>query len=136
MPGSGGFHTSDDSAVPCAHCGSRSLTPAEAPLPTRVVNIRQRIPGAVYIGRAGKGQDGYFGNNHVVDRPCPTCPPGVVHARGEAIEIFRQEFPAHLETDPEYRRRVMALKGRPLECFCSPMRCHGDVYVEWLESQP
>jgi ribA/ribD-fused uncharacterized protein len=98
---------------------------------TTVVHISQ--PYDVYIGRAGKGTDGFFGNPHPLNKPCPLCE-GTVHARGEAIAAFAQDFAQRIETDPDFRQRVLALKGKRLGCFCKPrFACHGDVYVDWLE---
>lgn len=81
---------------------------------TRVVNIRKE-PFDIYIGRAGKGYDGYFGN------PFPT--------KNE----FKWHFLERIESDPEFKRRVEGMKGMRLGCFCDPKPCHGDVYVEYLE---
>lgn len=89
---------------------------------TQVVNLR-REPFDVYIGRRGRGHDGYFGN--------PFRAPPLT--RAEAIRRFRTYFYERLDFDPEFRRRVLTLKGKRLGCFCAPMPCHGDVIAEWLE---
>jgi len=39
-----------------------------------------------------------------------------------------------LRRDVEYRRRVYAMQGWTLGCFCKPDACHGDVYAEFLDS--
>jgi hypothetical protein len=95
---------------------------------TRVVNLR-RESFDVYIGRAGNGQDGYFGNPFRMERP---------HAgeRSRAVEKYREWFLERIERDPEFRRRVLELRDKALGCFCKPQACHGDVIVEWLEKQP
>lgn len=98
----------------------------------KVVNL-YREPYEVYIGRAGKGQDGYFGNPHRVGH-CALC--GKSHTRTETIQAFRLYFWQRVATDAEYKRRVQALSGR-LGCFCGA-ECHGNVYVEYhayLESK-
>lgn len=84
---------------------------------TTVVNLR-REPFDVYIGRAGKGHDGFFGN------PFPVQNLG----RKVALERFKEYFYKRLSSDGEYRRRVLELKGKRLGCFCRPLLCHGD----WL----
>ena len=89
---------------------------------TRVVNLR-RESYDVYIGRAGRGHDGYFGNPF----PLGTAPRDVLLAK------YRDYFTARVEHDPEYRKSVLALKGKVLGCFCKPQPCHGDVIVGWLE---
>lgn len=91
---------------------------------TYVVNIR-RERYDVYIGRAGRGQDGYFGN------------PFTVREHGKrALELFREHFLTRLRTDETYRWRVISLKGKALGCFCKPGPCHGDVIAEWLNRIP
>lgn len=106
----------------------------EAPK-TIVVNIH-KDKYDVYIGRAGKGQDGYFGNLHNQGNIyCPHCKGH--HDRIEAIALFKKEFLERIEKDQAFRKRVLELKGKRLGCFCKQptheVACHGDVYVEWLE---
>lgn len=84
---------------------------------TKVVNI-YRDGYDVYIGRAGKGQDGYFGN------PFRLAPGG---AKGSTLERYREYFYNRLAEDPEFKRRIHKLKGRRLGCFCKPHACHGDI---------
>lgn len=101
---------------------------------TTVVNLRQ-APFDVYIGRAGHGFDGYFGNPVQIGRVCPVCTQ--VHiARGATLPCFKRYFYGRLAADPHFRARVLALRGRRLGCFCKPQPCHGDVIVAWLASQP
>jgi len=78
---------------------------------TVVVNIR-REPFDVYIGRAGRGYDGYFGN------PFPIGP-GVT--REDSIERFEKYFFERIERDPEFKQRVLAERGERLGCFCKPL---------------
>lgn len=94
---------------------------------TQVVHMRERQPGDVYIGRAGKGEDGYFGNPFRLDGSEP---------RGATIERFRYYAIARLAGDFEYRERVRALRGKRLVCFCAPLPCHGDVLAELAEALP
>jgi hypothetical protein len=100
---------------------------------TQVVNIAHEDCN-VYIGRAGHGQDGYFGNPHPVNRMCPIC--HVIHQRGEAIAEFKKDFYRRIMCDTEYLKRVVALKDCVLGCFCAPNACHGDVIKEWLDNLP
>jgi hypothetical protein len=79
----------------------------------------------VYIGRAGRGQSGYFGN------PFPLMDKS---ARGSTLEKYRDYFYKRIGTDPEFREKVHSLKGKRLGCFCKPHPCHGDIITEYLES--
>lgn len=92
---------------------------------TRVVNIYKEKYD-VYIGRAGRGSDGYFGN--------PFTLLGKLDGdREECLRLFREYFVKRISEDPEFKRRVLELKGKTLGCFCKPKQCHGDVYVEYLD---
>lgn len=90
---------------------------------TEVVNIHQNGYD-VYIGRAGKGQDGYFGNPFRLV-------PG--QTRGSTLERYREYFYKRLGEDPEFKRRIHRLKGKRLGCFCKPHACHGDIIKEYLD---
>jgi len=102
---------------------------------TEVVHISQ--PYDVYIGRAGKGNDGYFGNPHPIGKPCRLCQ-GALHDRESCIAAFRTDFTKRLQTDAEFQRRVLELKEKRLGCFCrrpdTSTACHGDVYAEYLNT--
>ncbi len=93
---------------------------------TKVIHIRDSKPGDIYIGRAGKGHDGFFGNPFRLKSG---------ESRGATIERYRAYFLKRIEEDKEFRRRVLELKGKRLTCFCKPHACHGDVIGEWLNSQ-
>lgn len=90
---------------------------------TQVVNIRQSCYD-VYIGRAGKGQNGYFGNPFVLQ-------PG--EDRGSTLKKYEEYFYNRLSNDSEFKRRIHELKGKTLGCFCKPHACHGDVIKKYLD---
>lgn len=98
---------------------------------TRVVNLSSGEPFDVYIGRAGHGYDGYFGNPFELRRDTPV-------VRAAVLREFREWFLERVESDGRYRARVLALRGKTLACpgNCKPKPCHGDVIVWWLEEQP
>jgi len=94
---------------------------------TKIVNCRTSEYD-VYIGRAGKGESGYYGNPFRRERDDPP---------GSTLPKFEAYFLKRVEEDPEFRRRVLALKGKRLGCFCPPKRqCHGRTYVRWLDGEP
>lgn len=102
----------------------------------RVVNLYKER-GNVYIGRAGKGRDGYWGNPVAVNRPCPNC--GQRHTTGGAtLPCYTQTLIKRFE-DKEFKRRFIELAERAkkeeivLECFCAPKPCHGQVMKRLLE---
>lgn len=92
---------------------------------TKVVNLKKE-PYDVYIGRAGRGQDGYFGNPYRLM--------GDTDAEREAsLRSYTSWFYSKLASDSTFKKRIEALKGKTLGCFCKPKACHGDVIVEYLE---
>jgi hypothetical protein len=82
----------------------------------------------VYIGRAGKGKSGYFGNPIRPGSPCPVCKE--IHSKTETIPCFEIAARVRLEQDSEYKKRVSELHDKTLGCFCSPKPCHGDVLIK------
>ncbi len=97
---------------------------------TTVVNLHKE-PYDVYIGRPGCGKtaaEAVFGN------PFTPSPVHFPHAREVCVDKFRHYFLERVENDPEFRRRVLSLKGKRLGCFCKPLPCHGDVIAEWVDS--
>lgn len=95
---------------------------------TRVVNL-YREKYDIYIGRGGKGFDGYFGNPFPLKK-------GSDEERTECLRLYKLWFDDKIATDPEFKRRVEKLRGKTLGCFCHPKRCHGDVIKEYLDSLP
>jgi Domain of unknown function (DUF4326) len=49
-----------------------------------------------------------------------------------AVQRFQRYFVDRIEKDSEFKRRILALKGKRLGCFCKPKACHGDVIADWL----
>jgi len=92
---------------------------------TTVVNLKYEEYD-VYIGRAGKGQDGYFGNPFKIDKNT---------TRELAISKFEIYFYERLSKDDNFKNKILALKGKRLGCFCSPKPCHGDIIVDFLERE-
>lgn len=78
----------------------------------------------VYIGRAGKGLPGTFGN------PFPL---KSEKDRAIMLEQYREYLESRIETDRFFREAVVALKDKILVCFCHPKPCHGDVLAEVVE---
>lgn len=102
---------------------------------TSVVNLR-REAFDVYIGRAGHGQDGYFGNPIPVDFKRVKDPAYAAEMLGR----YRAHFLERVERDPAFRARVLELRGKVLGCFCKDARgqgpCHGDIIAAWVDGRP
>lgn len=99
---------------------------------TRVVNLHHDPRYDVYIGRTGRGFDGYFGNPVLPGERCKRCD-RIHYAPAQTLRCFEQYMLERMANDPEYLERVRGLRGKVLGCFCVPSPCHGQVYVSWLE---
>jgi len=83
---------------------------------TQVVNIHKE-PYDIYIGRPS-----IYGNPFII---------GKDGTKKEIIAKFRNYF----YNNPNLQEQVFLLKGKRLGCYCKPNECHGDVYVEFLNSK-
>ena len=83
----------------------------------RVVHVRDRVPGAVYIGRPS-----IFGN------PFPLSDEA---DRTRVINQYKTYFRLRMQ-DPEFAAAVEGLRGKDLACYCAPKPCHGDVIIDYL----
>lgn len=104
---------------------------------TRVISIRQAPTDwqnnnqYVYIGRAGKGMNGTFGNPIVIGKVCMIC--GDVHSTGgSTLPCYKEYLLTRMATDEAFATAVKSLKGKTLVCFCKPAPCHGDVIASIL----
>jgi len=79
----------------------------------------------VYVGRAGRGWNGYFGNPF-------RRKPG--ERKGATLERFEAYFLHRVETDPEFNSRVLGLAGKRLGCpgWCRPGQCHAGIIAAWV----
>jgi len=87
---------------------------------TKVVNLKHSKYD-VFIGRPGD-----FGNPY---------PLWEEKKRESCIESYRRYFLNKMNKDPEFRHKVLALKGKRLGCYCKPKLCHGDIIAEYLENE-
>lgn len=94
---------------------------------TTVINIKQAPKGwendtqFVYIGRAGRGHDGYFGNPYRIQEG---------QDRGSTLDKYTKYLVRRVSIDTEFYERVKELSGKTLVCFCKPNPCHGDILAE------
>jgi hypothetical protein len=105
---------------------------------TRVVNIEHSAYD-IYIGRAGHGEEGYFGNPYARGKTCSRC--GHLHRTpSSTLGCYSDYFYERLQADARFAARVASLKGKVLGCFCRPKRgfsgrllCHGQIIVAHIE---
>lgn len=97
---------------------------------TSVINLYKEEYD-VYIGRHGKGRDGYFGNPIRTNEECVVC--NDIHiTSGDTLKCFEIYFNDRIIHDDVFKQRILELKGKKLGCFCKPKQCHGDVIVRYL----
>jgi hypothetical protein len=117
--------------------------PKQEPPQTTVVNLATDTYDE-YIGRGSdpythmltagieSGTKGWLGNPHPIGR-CDICQ--AEHTRIECIAAFKKDFLKAIESNEEFRKQVLSLRGKRLGCYCKPEECHGDVIREYIESQ-
>jgi len=93
---------------------------------TTVVNIRTSNYD-VYIGRQGRGHDGYWGNPFTI---------GKDGDRQRVLSLYFAYFRNRMIDDPEFLSRLQKLIGQRLGCFCAPLPCHGNAMAEYLNIEP
>lgn len=76
-----------------------------------VYHVRQKVPNAVCVDRQTK-----WGNPFVIGRD---------GSRNEVCDKYEKWF----WTQPHLVAALSELRGRDLECWCSPQRCHGDFLL-------
>jgi hypothetical protein len=104
---------------------------------TKIINIHHGEKYDVYIGREGKGQDGYFGNPLRLDDKellsMLRAEYGNLDNRELIIRGYKEYFLDRINKDTEFKNRILDLKGKTLGCFCVPKTCHGMVIIEYLD---
>lgn len=99
---------------------------------TTVCHVRDRVPDAVFVGRARKPREvAPYGNPFPVHQ----------YGRAQAIALYRKWLETRLTTEDEMAELLIALRGKPLACFCrhagetktDDNACHADVLIEYLE---
>ena len=83
---------------------------------TTIVNIKTHKCD-VYIGRGSP-----FGNPYRI---------GDNGDRNQVLSLYREYFTKRL-TNPKFRDMVLSLKDKVLGCYCVPLKCHGDIIIEYL----
>lgn len=88
----------------------------------RVVHCRSKYD--VYIGRGS-----IFGNPYVLGRD---------GNREEIISLYKTYFYDRIQKDRKFKEAVEWLRGKDIRlgCHCAPLKCHGDIIVEYLNNLP
>lgn len=54
-------------------------------------------------------------------------------SRAQAIVKYKKWFFKRVNNDEAFAKKIEALRGKKLGCWCAPKQCHGDVIVAYLE---
>lgn len=98
---------------------------------TKVINIKdapigwEDDPNYVYIGRGGRGHDGYFGNPYNIQSG---------RKRGSTLKKYKIYLQRKITMDREFEQRLRDLKGKTLVCFCHPKPCHGEIMIPYIDN--
>jgi len=96
---------------------------------TRLINLRNGDHCTKYIGRRS-GHPHHYGNPFVI---------GVHGSREEVVKKCDFWLRGIAYTHIESRRRewilqhLLDLDGEVLGCWCTPLPCHGDIYIQLLK---
>ena len=66
-----------------------------------------------------------FGNPFLLSKYC----------REESILQYFAWFHRQLEFRSDFKEAVLKLKGKTLGCWCTPLPCHGDVIINYLDGE-
>lgn len=93
-------------------------------------------PGAVYVGRRGRGLAGSpLANPYRLDPARPR------EEQSEIFDQYKRWLWRRLSADTPERREIERLAGLPdgvLVCFCAPARCHSEIIrdaIEWWRTR-
>lgn len=109
---------------------------------TKVIHIRDsgKGPDEIYVGRAGKGKPGYFGNPIKIGSECTVCKSTHVDG-GSTLKCYQKYLEDRLARDSEFAAAFAQLKDKVLICFCRPkdgfkgrVLCHGQIMASLLDN--
>lgn len=84
---------------------------------TSVVNLRHEKADI----NCGRGS--VYGNPYLIGRD---------GTRDEVCDKYALYFEKRLQ-DPQFRAKVLALRGKTLGCWCKPLRCHVDIIKKYID---
>lgn len=100
---------------------------------TTIGRVNDGVRG-VYIGRPVPGQPWNWGNPFSIGDKHPQT--GRPMSRDEAVAAFERWL---IEGKDDRARwiieNVHRLKGKHLQCFCAPLRCHGEILRDLAEAR-
>ena len=70
----------------------------------------------------------------LITRPGDWGNPFVMGVDGTREEVVAKHL-AWIKKHPQLLKRLGELKGKRLGCWCRPLLCHGDNYVELIEGK-
>ena len=53
--------------------------------------------------------------------------------RDNVVQVYKRYIKMKLEKDPELVKKLLALDGKNLGCWCHPEKCHADVLLKLIK---
>lgn len=99
-----------------------------------VVNIRgktkEEMKEIIYIGRENvkkKLTESPFANPFKLNND-------LTSERIKVVYDYFCHFYSKMKREPSFLKKVLALRGKILGCWCKPYLCHGDIIVNFLQA--
>jgi len=67
-----------------------------------------------------------FGNPFAITLAC---------TRKQSVAKYKAYFYNRITWNPRFLRQALKLKGKKLACWCTPLACHGDIIIEFLDKE-
>ncbi|WP_210498997.1 DUF4326 domain-containing protein [Vibrio crassostreae] len=97
--------------------------------PTRIVTL---LLAGLSNKKKGEPYDVFIGRGSIYGNPYSVTEIG---SRDEVIRMHEYDFERELLNKcEEIKSSFEAMEGVTLGCYCSPMKCHGEVYVRYINS--
>lgn len=95
-------------------------------IPTEITKVRNKDKDEVY--------DVYIGRGTPWGNPFPIGIGELGDDRDTVIEKYSDYFEKEILSDPIKRKALISLRGYKLGCHCKPLKCHGDIIANYLNS--
>lgn len=70
----------------------------------------------------------------MISRPSIWGNPFIIGKDGTRKEVI-EKYEVYLRNNQELMDKILELDGKVLECWCSPLPCHGDIILKIIEEK-
>lgn len=97
---------------------------------TTVVNVQNTSAYDAYVGRGHAPHSGKL--NPQLGNPFRI---GQHGTRADVLTMYARYFTHRIATEPDFKARIEALRGKKLGCWCDPLGCHAHIIAAYLNSE-